>query len=448
MDPSTVSRFSFLRTLKIGTFNLGSAMVDILTASVWNRVLITDLGASATPVSLLLALRYLLAPLSIWIGFRSDTRPILGLHRSPYIWLGRLLMLAALILLPVCTLRLAVSTGDAIGWLMAAAVFILYGLGTSISGGPFLALIHDRTPAPKRGVAITIAQITLLAGFAVTPIAYARLLPAYSPEGFQSVTIGTVAVAGLIWLVSILGEERRGGLHRAAARVERHSLRETLREMWGDRRARGFFVFLALGAIASFAQDAVLEPFGGDVFALSAEETTRFSAYFGSGVLAAMIVTSIITRRRRPEEQSRPAAIGLSVMIGGLAWLALAGVSRTAWMITPALVVFGLGFGVYTVGGVSLLMAMTTDARAGAYLGLWTMTQLVSRGIGIGLGGIVRDVGLSLTGSDAIGYSSVFILEAIGLAACIAILARLDVAGFARENQSGAAVSPLAAMAD
>jgi BCD family chlorophyll transporter-like MFS transporter len=116
--------------------------------------------------------------------------------------------------------------------------------------------------------------------------------------------------------------------------------------------------------------------------------------------------------------------------------------------VTPALIVFGLGFGVYTVGGVSLLMAMTTDARAGAYLGLWTMTQLVSRGLGIGLGGVVRDVSLSLTGSSPLAYASVFVLEAIGLAVCIGLLARLDVAGFARDNQSSASATSVMAMAD
>ena len=448
MEPTPPTRFSFLRSLKLGSFNIGSAMVDILTASVWNRILITDLGVSATPVSILLALRYLLAPASIWIGYRSDTHPLFGLRRSSYIWLGRVLMLAAVVTLPFSTLRLATNTADPLGWAMAAVIFVLYGLGTAISGGPFLALIHDSAPAAKRGQAISIAQIMLLVGFAVSPIVFARLLPAYSPEQFQSLAFVTAIGAGLIWTVSILGEERKAGGEVAPAAQVRHSLRETLRHMWADSRARGFFIFLALGALASFAQDAVLEPFGGDVFGMDVQATTRFSAYFGGGVLAAMVVTSILTRRKRPEEQTRPAALGLSVMIVGLVLLATAGLSATDWLVTPALIVFGLGFGVYAVGGVSLLMAMTTDARAGAYLGLWTMTQLVSRGLGIGLGGVVRDVGLSLTGSSPLAYASVFVLEAIGLAVCIGLLARLDVAGFARENQSSASATSVMAMAD
>ncbi len=439
------ARFSFLRTLKIGSFNFGSAMVDILTASVWNRILITDLGASATPVSLLLALRYLLAPLSIWVGFRSDTTPIAGLRRTPYIWAGRGLMLIALLLLPISTLRLAADLNDPIGWAAAIGLFIAYGAGTAISGGPFLALIHDRTPAAKRGLAISLVQMILLFGFALSPIVFGRLLPEYSPDKFQELVLGTTLVAMIIWVVSIAGEERRSAAGKRAAVGQGPGLRAMLSGMWADRRARQFFYFLALGAIASFAQDAVLEPFGGDVFNLDVQATTRFSAYFGSGVLVAMIVTSIVTRRRKPEEQSRSATLGLSVMIVGLIGLALAGITLTKWLITPALLVFGLGFGVYTVGGVSLLMAMTTDKQAGSYLGLWTMTQLVSRGLGIGLGGLVRDVGLSISGSLPVAYATVFGLEAIGLAVCIGLLAKLDVIGFTREHQAVGLSTVLAA---
>jgi BCD family chlorophyll transporter-like MFS transporter len=444
MTQPSIPRFSVWHALKIGSFNIGSAMVDILTASVWNRVMITDLGAGATPISILLALRYLLAPLSIWAGFRSDTKPIGGLRRTPYIWIGRALMLLAVILLPISLWQLSIDLANPIGWVLALVIFIAYGTGTSISGGPFLALIHDRTPAAKRGVAISIAQTLLLLGFAISPIVFGRLLPAYSPEQFQALAIFTSLGAALFWFFAIWREDRKVTAGEVKQHAARPRLGALLKQMWADGRTRRFAVFLSLGAIASFAQDAVLEPFGGDVFGMTVEQTTRFSAYFGMGVLVLMAITSLVTRQRRPEQQTRPAVIGLSVMIAGLALLALAGLAHIRWLIIPALLVFGGGFGVYTIGGVSLLMAMTTEKEAGAYLGLWTMIQLVSRGIGIGLGGVVRDVMLALTGSQALAYSSVFILEAIGLSVCIAVVLRLDVVGFARQQQGGELSATLA----
>ena len=62
---------SLLSNLKIGLFHLGSGMADVLTTGVWNRVMISDLGVAATPVSLLVSLRYFLAPLGIYSS-RSD----------------------------------------------------------------------------------------------------------------------------------------------------------------------------------------------------------------------------------------------------------------------------------------------------------------------------------------------------------------------------------------
>ncbi|HSG15884.1 MAG TPA: PucC family protein, partial [Anaerolineae bacterium] len=63
--------FSLGRVVRLSTFQIGSAMADIFTAGVWNRIMISDFGIPAWPVGLLLALRYFLAPISLWVGHRS-----------------------------------------------------------------------------------------------------------------------------------------------------------------------------------------------------------------------------------------------------------------------------------------------------------------------------------------------------------------------------------------
>ena len=75
-------KFSPWRLLRLSSFQIGSAMGDILVTSIWNRVMISQFGIPAAPVSLLIALRYLLSPLSLWAGYRSDTRPCLGMRRT------------------------------------------------------------------------------------------------------------------------------------------------------------------------------------------------------------------------------------------------------------------------------------------------------------------------------------------------------------------------------
>lgn len=81
--------YSIWRGLRLGSFHIGSAMGDILVTSIWNRILITNFGIPATPVSLLIALRYLISPLSLWAGHMTDNKRILGFRRTPIIWLGR-----------------------------------------------------------------------------------------------------------------------------------------------------------------------------------------------------------------------------------------------------------------------------------------------------------------------------------------------------------------------
>jgi BCD family chlorophyll transporter-like MFS transporter len=195
-------------------------------------------------------------------------------------------------------------------------------------------------------------------------------------------------------------------------------------------------------------QDAVLEPFGGDVFGLSVGETTRFNAFWGSGVLLGMVVTMLFTRRWRPDQQVGTTMWGLGLLalplmaLGGSAWTA------NLAMVRPLLVLFGIGFGIFAVGGVSLLMAMSGEERAAAYLALWSVIQLVSRGAGIAAGGLARDAALALTGNFASTYGLVFWFEALGALACIWLLRRVDVPGFALKSGRKAAVEPVGLAAD
>ncbi|WP_240695846.1 BCD family MFS transporter [Candidatus Chloroploca sp. Khr17] len=444
----TPRRFSVLRTMKIGSFHIGSSFVDLLTSGVLNRILISDLNIWAAPVALLSALRYLLAPLSIWAGYRSDTRPIFGFHRLPYIWGGRIPMLLSLPLLPIITVLLAANPRSILAWSLAVFAFLIYGVGTLLSGSTFLALVRDSAPPEKRGQAMSIVQTFLVISFPIAGVVYGLMMPVYDPASFWQIVLFGMGIATVAFFFSLLGEEQRHGTIVADAPSEQLPFRMLLREMWGDRRTRLFFLFLALGATSAFAQDAVLEPFGGDVFGLSVGETTRFNAYWGTGVVLSLIGTVIYTRNRQAHEQTGTTVIGLILTSIPLALLGVIALTEAEALLIPVLFAFGLGFGIYTVGAVSLLMAMTSDRRAGAYLGLWTVAQLLFRGLGILLGGLIRDLGLITTGSLNIAYGLVFFLEAIGLAICVILVRRVDVPGFARQTRTSVPSASLAAAAE
>jgi BCD family chlorophyll transporter-like MFS transporter len=426
-------QFSLPRALKLGTFHIGSSAADLLVSAIWNRVMIVELGVAAWPVALLSALRYVLAPLSLWAGHRSDSRPLLGTRRLGYIWLGRALMLLALPLLPWSTLLLAGPAGSIAGWGLAFLSFSLFGVGTLLSGPAYLALVHDSAPYARRGQAVGVVQFMLVASFAFLPLFYARMMPAYEPAAYWRVVLTGMAVAAALWFLSVWREERPAAA--PAVRTLPKPLREVLRGIWAEASTRRYALFLAASAFFAFMQDAVLEPFGGDTFGLTVGETTRFNAYWGTGVLVGMLATLAITRRRGPDQQVGTTGWGLAWMSLPLLGLGAASALLALGWVRPLLLVFGLGFGVFTVGGVSLLMAMSREHQAGTYLALWSAIQLVSRGAGIAAGGALRDLGLGLTGGFPGAYALVFWAEGLGVLGCIALLRWVDVAGFAAGRQ-------------
>jgi BCD family chlorophyll transporter-like MFS transporter len=434
--------FRFLRTVKIGTFHIGSSAADLMVTAVWNRVMIVDLGMAAWPVALLSALRYFLAPLSLWAGHRADTHPIRGSRRLAYIWIGRALVLVSLPLLPLSTGLIAREAEY--GWLLALLAFVMFGSGILISGPAFLALVHDSTSYSRRGMAISIVQFILVVSFAFLPLAFSQMMPAYDLEDFVRLSVIVAVGAGLIWFFSVWREERPSKIKPA----EDKGFKQAFSGILADKRTRRYALFLGASAFFAFMQDAVLEPFGGDVFGLPVGETTRFNAFWGSGVLLGMVVTLLFTRRWRPDQQVGTTMWGLGLLalpliaMGGSAWTANLAIVR------PLLVLFGIGFGIFTVGGVSLLMAMSVEDQAAAYLALWSVIQLVSRGAGIAAGGLLRDAALAVTGSFANTYGIVFWLEALGALFCIWLLRRADVQGFASNSGRVEAAEPIGVAAD
>lgn len=441
-NPRSDEEFRFLRTVKIGTFHIGSSAVDLLVSSVWNRVMIVDLGLAAWPVALLSALRFFLAPLSLWAGHRADTHPIRGSRRLAYIWIGRALVLFSLPLIPLSTGLIA--RGSEYGWLLALLAFVMFGSGILISGPAFLALVYDSTSYNRRGLAISIVQFILILSFAFLPLIFAWMMPSYNLEDFLRLSLFVALGAGLIWFFSVWREERPS----TSKPKEEKEFREAFSGILADKRTRRYALFLGASAFFVFMQDAVLEPFGGDVFGLPVGETTRFNAFWGSGVLLGMVVTMLFTRRWRPDQQVGTTMWGLGLLalpliaLGGSAWTA------NLAMVRPLLALFGIGVGIFTVGGVSLLMAMSVEAQAAAYLALWSVIQLVSRGAGIAAGGLLRDVALAVTDSFASTYGIVFWLEALGALSCIWLLRRADVPGFASRAGRTEASEPIAVAAD
>ena len=427
-------QFTIWRSLRLGSFQIGSAMGDILVTSIWNRILITNFGIPATPVSLLIAMRYLISPLSLWAGHLTDNKRILGFRRTPIIWLGRGLMVGSLPFLGLSVARLGVDTAAVSGWFFAILSVLMYGVGTLISGGPFLALVRESAPEERQGSAIAMVETVLIIFYAIVGIGFSVWMPSFDPQTFWQMIVATMVVGGFFWLFATLGVEKRVAGAAAAEPQAHDSLRVVLGEIWADRRTRRFFVFLALTMFSAWAKDAILEPFGADVFDLSMGATTRFNSYWQTATVITLVAGGIAWRKRPPELQGRTASVGLLVMSLGMVMLAGASLTGMRALVTPGLLVFGGGFGVYTFGGLSLMAVMSPDRHAGAYLGLWSISILVFKGLGTLTGGALRDLFLLRLGLESgAAYGIVFFCQAVGLALAVLVLSRIDILGFARD---------------
>ncbi|MFQ3646380.1 MAG: BCD family MFS transporter [Anaerolineae bacterium] len=448
---------SMAANLKLAIFHLASGMADVLTTGVWNRVMVTDLKFAATPIALLVALRYFLAPLGVWAGRMSDTQTLFGFRRMFWIGMGRGLMVASTFILGFTTVDIAREGLDGqaypLQWAMLILSFLMFSFGTAISGTTFLALVYDRSPEHQRGRAVGIVWTFLLLGYTFAGILFGALLPSnggegdrllYSIDALQTLFIVAAVLCGVIWFISMFGEETRQSsaagvaAHRSDSEKPR-TLKQDLRLVWVSRSMRFFMFYLALSMFFAFSQDLILEPFAGDVFAMPASVTNRFSAYWGTTAILGTLFFIWYSRKDKRLTNHVMSLMGMGFLALTFALLAISSFMEIRQLVTPSLILLGVGLGIWNVGTLGLMMDMSPLGRAGTFLGFWTLIVTFSRGFGTAFGGIARDFFLILTDSKALTYGLAFGVGLVGLIIGIVCLAQVNMAQYKRDEQADTA---------
>lgn len=424
------------RNVKIGSFHFGSGLADIIATGIWNRVMISDLGFAAAPIGFLVALRYFLAPIGVWAGRMSDQHSVLGYRRTFWVWSGRLMMMLSIIMLGLVTTDLARGAPqDALRWATIIVSLLMFSFGSAISGGTFLALVYDRSAVSQRGRAVGIVWTFLLLGYAVGGPLFGIALPSngetagldFAPDTLQALFIGAALFMGALWFFSLVGEEKRSrGAVAEAQDQPKTTLRGDLKLAWNFRETRLFFWYLGLSILFAFSQDLILEPFAADVFGMEARTTTRFSGYWGSMAIIGSLVVLYLSRRYQWMTNKRLNIWGVVVLIAAFAVFALSSLAEIRGLVTPGLILLGVGLGVWEIGSLGMMMQMSPAGRAGTFLGFWTLVVTLARGIGVSSGGVVRDFILQVSGSLSISYGSVFLIGAVGLAVSLGVLLRIS----------------------
>ncbi len=213
-------------------------------------------------------------------------------------------------------------------------------------------------------------------------------------------------------------------------------MRADLKLVWSNRQTRYFFWFLSLSMMFAFAQDLILEPFGGQVFNMDAAHTTRFAGYWGSTAILGTIIFLWLGRRYPRLTNTVMSYIGVGVLALTFAVLGLSAIASIRSLVTIGLILLGVGLGVWNVGTLGMMMEMSPAGRAGTFLGFWTLVVTFARGLGVSGGGILRDLTLSLTGNINLAYGLPFVLFTVGMVFSLCMLRQVDVKAFQAEQGS------------
>jgi BCD family chlorophyll transporter-like MFS transporter len=410
--------------LRLAAFPLGYGVVGALVGGTLNRIMVAELGLPVSLVGVLFALPMLEAPLRVWLGYRSDGYPILGRRREPYIVAGSLL--ASLGMLASVRLMTAEGVGGPplVGGLVL--LFALYGFGRNLAHNAFQALVADRFEGRARSRALTLYEVATMVGLVAGATVLGAALRDYAPERLLAATLGALSAAFALTLLAALGQERpSAGLEQAAARARATPFLAALRcILLGDPQVRRFFLLIVCTFIGTLAQDVLLEPYGALVLGMSVSATTQLTAFWGMGVLSAMLLSG--TLLLRVTGHLALLRVGLVATV-----LVFAGVIATGLMGSPDLFrglvgVMGLGTGIAGAGLLGAIASFTTAVRAGLLMGVWGMASLLGKAVGSLFGGVVVDGMLVVTsGAPFAAYATVFALEAAILAVALGVSFRL-----------------------
>ncbi|MBD1217603.1 MAG: BCD family MFS transporter [Aphanizomenon flos-aquae Clear-A1] len=446
----SIPRVNILTMFRLGLFQMGLSMMSILTLGVLNRVMIQEIAIPATIGSLVLAIPYFIAPTRILFGQISDNKPLLGYHRTAYVWVGAgIFAIAAFLAVQIMWQLNGANIGDrwvwttqTIGWTgVLGLVFAIYGLAICASGTAFAALLVDISEEDNRSQVVGIVWSMLMVGIIIGAIISSTILKeltANAPIETLQAAINRlfVIVPSIVFSLAIIatvGVEKK--YSRFFNRVNPGNREDsiTLKGAWKILTASPqtglFFTFLLVMTISLFMQDPILEPYAGQVFKMSLAESTKLNVFYGTGILISYGITGFFIVPRLGKR--RTIKLGCILVAFAALLIACSGFSANPSILKSTLVLFGLATGFVTTAAVTLMLDLTIAEAAGTFIGAWGLAQSMSRGIATVTGGAILDIGRKLLPDNLVlAYGMVFGLEAVGMLISIWFLNRVNVTEF------------------
>lgn len=462
--PQTIPKVDILTILRLGLFNLGIGLISVLTLAVLNRVMISELSIPATISAGVLALAQLVAPTRVWLGQLSDSKKLFGLYRTGYVRVGIAISGIAIFLAVQLVWLLGGNIVENNGWqwniftvfvsVILALIFIVQGIATGASSTPFTALLVDISEEDNRSKIVGIIWSMLMVGIVIGGVTGNILLKNLAVGEDNVVSLDNLIapinviflfvpiIVVILTIIATWGVEKKYSRYRLRSsfvdREDGISLKRALKILTSSRQTGIFFSFLVMVTMSLFMQEAILEPYGGEVFNMSIGETTMLNSFWGIGILIGYGTTGFYVVPRLGK--TKTTKIGCILVALSFTLIILAGLTATAQVLQGAMVLFGVAAGITTIGSISLMLDLTVAETAGTFVGAWGLAQAMSRGIAIGLGGWILDIGRFLFTDVWLAYSFVFVCEGFVALGAIVLLNRVNVQEFQNTTREATAM--------
>jgi len=397
---------AWTQVVRLGLVQMALGAIVVLTTSTLNRLMVVELALPAVLPGALVSLHYGIQLSRPQWGFLSDA----GGQRTFWIIGGMSVLALGALLATLAVPVLESSFGP--GLALSILAYALIGLGVGASGTSLLALLATATAPERRAMAATITWLMMIFGIAMTAGVVGSMIDPYSHALLIRV-VGIVVTAAVgLTILAVWGIERQV---KALREPDTGSFRDGIAEIWAERRARNFTIFVFLSMTAYFMQELILEPYAGLVFAFTPGQSTGLSGAQNGGVFLGMLTVGIAATGFRIGALRSWVMAGCLGSAAALAAITLIGPMGPGAPLTPLVVLLGFFNGMFAVAAIGSMMALAGEGRGrreGTRMGLWGAAQAVAAGFGGLMGAALVDL-LRMSMHDVQAFGTVFLIEAV-----------------------------------
>ena len=416
------TNFSLFQLLRLSLFQISVGMATVMLAGTLNRVMIVELLVPASLVAVMIAIPVLIAPLRTFYGHKSDTyKSFIGWKRIPYMWFGSLFQFGGLAIMPFAIIILSGDQTVGPSWageVLVAIAFLFTGIGMHITQTVGLALAADRATKENRPRVVALLYFMFLFGMGISAVVIGILLADFSKLRLIQVVQGSAVLTLFLNLVAVWRQEQIIINNQKNDKSEKFFL--SWKKFISDRKTNSLIWVVFWGTLAFSMQDVLLEPYGGQILGLSVSETTNLTGVWALGALLGLALAA--NNSKKTVSSVSNAMTALLIGIVGFSAIIFSSPMQFPFLYFLGTLFIGFGTGLFSVSLLIIAMALSskTNLGSGFILGSWGAAQAIGAGLGIAVGGILRDVvnKIALSGylgstfeNNSIGYIFVYHLE-------------------------------------